>query len=131
MRNLSFMLTGMASAFHSKLTSVYGPEAARAKRLVAASGQGEHRAGDRGPLDGQVDQSLGIEPLESESALRVCRRVPATGAGFPEVIEISRGRLRRLAAEFRAAHDMRGVTDFRFDVAAVVGTDVEVIEAAF
>lgn len=40
-------------------------------------------------------------------------------------------RLRRLAGAFRSAHDLRGVTDFRFDVAAIVGTDVEVIEAAF
>lgn len=40
-------------------------------------------------------------------------------------------RLRRLAAEYLAAHRAPGVTDLRFDVAAVIGEEVEVIEAAF
>lgn len=40
-------------------------------------------------------------------------------------------RLRRLAAQFLAAHGAPGATDLRFDVAAVVGTEVEMIEAAF
>jgi putative endonuclease len=40
-------------------------------------------------------------------------------------------RLRRLAAQFLAAHGAPGVTDLRFDVAAVIGDQVEMIEAAF
>ena len=40
-------------------------------------------------------------------------------------------RLRRLAAEFLVAHRQRGIADLRFDVAAVIGSDVEMILAAF
>jgi putative endonuclease len=40
-------------------------------------------------------------------------------------------RLRRLAGEYLAAHVQAGVADLRFDVAAVIGDEVEMIEAAF
>jgi Holliday junction resolvase-like predicted endonuclease len=40
-------------------------------------------------------------------------------------------RLRRLAGSFLAAHPQPGVAHHRFDVASVVGDEVEVLEAAF
>ncbi|MFN0101689.1 MAG: hypothetical protein ACKV2U_06310 [Bryobacteraceae bacterium] len=43
MRNMSFMLSGMASAFHTKLTSVYGPEAARALGPLLLSAASPHK----------------------------------------------------------------------------------------
>lgn len=39
--------------------------------------------------------------------------------------------LRHLAAAYLGAHPPRGVRELRFDVAGVVGDEVEVIEAAF
>lgn len=41
-----------------------------------------------------------------------------------------RRRIRRLAAQWLATHDARGV-EVRFDVVAITGVRVEVIEAAF
>lgn len=43
MRNLSFMLAGMTEAFHHKLTSVYGPEAARALGPLLLSAASAYR----------------------------------------------------------------------------------------
>lgn len=51
---------------------------------------------------------------------------PALAVGFEK-----QRRLRRLAGAFLAAHGRFGATDLRFDVAAVVGDEVDVIEAAF
>ena len=43
MRNLSFMLSGMTEAFHHKLTSVYGAEAARALGPLLLSAASAYR----------------------------------------------------------------------------------------
>jgi putative endonuclease len=49
---------------------------------------------------------------------------PATAVGHTK-----QQRLRRLAVEWLAAHDVHGT--IRFDVAAVTGVQIEVFEAAF
>jgi hypothetical protein len=43
MRNMSCLLSGLASAFHQKLTSVYGPEAARALGPLLLSSASDRR----------------------------------------------------------------------------------------
>jgi putative endonuclease len=58
------------------------------------------------------------------------RSSTAYGSPAEAVTPVKRRRLRRLAAEWLAASGTRGV-DVRFDVAAVLGEAVEVVEAAF
>ena len=58
------------------------------------------------------------------------RRSDAYGGGAAAVGRLKQQRLRRLAAEWLATTGVHGV-DVRFDVVAVTGIDVEVIEAAF
>jgi putative endonuclease len=58
------------------------------------------------------------------------RRDDAYGGAAAAVGRIKQQRLRRLAAEWLATTGVHGV-DVRFDVAAVTGTHIEVIEAAF
>ena len=59
------------------------------------------------------------------------RTTAAFGSPALAVGPTKQQRLRRLAAEFLAASAVRGVTDLRFDVAAIIGDQVELIEAAF
>jgi len=59
------------------------------------------------------------------------RSTAAFGSPALAVGPLKQERLRRLAAEFLRLHPQPEVDDLRFDVAAVVGADVEVIEAAF
>jgi putative endonuclease len=54
----------------------------------------------------------------------------AFGGGAAAVGWAKQRRLRRLAASWLAANAVHGV-DVRFDVVAVTGTRIEVIEAAF
>jgi putative endonuclease len=58
------------------------------------------------------------------------RRSDAFGGGAAAVGRAKQRRLRGLALAWLAAHDVRGV-DIRFDVAAVTGTTIDVIESAF
>ena len=58
------------------------------------------------------------------------RRNDAYGGPAAAVGRLKQQRLRRLAAEWLTTTGVHGV-DVRFDVVAVTGTDVEVIEAAF
>jgi putative endonuclease len=58
------------------------------------------------------------------------RRTAAYGSPAEAVDARKQLRLRRLAAAWLAAHDVRHV-DVRFDVVAITGTTVETIEAAF
>jgi putative endonuclease len=59
------------------------------------------------------------------------RSTAAFGSPALAVGREKQAQLRRLAGAFLAAHPQRGVTDRRFDVAAVVGDEVEIYEAAF
>jgi putative endonuclease len=58
------------------------------------------------------------------------RRTDAYGPPAAAVGRVKQQRLRRLAAEWLATTGVRGV-DVRFDVVAVTGIQVEVIEGAF
>ena len=58
------------------------------------------------------------------------RRSDAYGGPAAAVGRLKQQRLRRLAAEWLATTGVHGV-DVRFDVVAITGVDVEVIEAAF
>jgi putative endonuclease len=58
------------------------------------------------------------------------RRTEAYGPPAAAVGRVKQQRLRRLAAEWLATTGVHGV-DVRFDVVAVTGIEVEVIEAAF
>ncbi|MFT3853321.1 MAG: YraN family protein [Ilumatobacteraceae bacterium] len=58
------------------------------------------------------------------------RRDDAFGGGLAAVGPAKQRRLRRLAVAWLSATGTRGV-DIRFDVAAVTGTTIDVVEAAF
>jgi putative endonuclease len=58
------------------------------------------------------------------------RRSDAFGSAAAAVGPVKQRRIRRLAAEWLASTGTGGV-DVRFDVVAVTGTTIEVIEAAF
>lgn len=58
------------------------------------------------------------------------RRTPSHGGPLAAVDGRKRTRLRRLAAAWLAEHSVRGV-DVRFDVAAVTGVRLEIVESAF
>lgn len=58
------------------------------------------------------------------------RRTDAFGSPAEAVTPAKQRRLRRLAAAWLAANGVHGV-EVRFDVASVLGTRVELIEAAF
>lgn len=58
------------------------------------------------------------------------RRTAAYGGPRSAVDARKQHRIRRLAAAWLAAHDVRGV-DVRFDVAAITGVRLELIESAF
>ena len=58
------------------------------------------------------------------------RRTEAFGPAAAAVGPVKQRRLRRLAAEWLAASGTRGV-EVRFDVVAVTGTRIDVIEGAF
>ena len=58
------------------------------------------------------------------------RRNDAFGPPAAAVGRVKQQRLRRLAAEWLATHHVHGV-DVRFDVVAVTGADLDVIENAF
>jgi putative endonuclease len=53
------------------------------------------------------------------------------GAPSAAVGPAKQERLRRLAGAYLAAHPMGGVERYRFDVASVVGDEVDLLEAAF
>lgn len=58
------------------------------------------------------------------------RRTASHGGPLAAVDERKRVRVRRLAAAWLAAHDVHGV-DVRFDVAAITGVRLEIVESAF
>lgn len=58
------------------------------------------------------------------------RRTEVYGPAASAVGPVKQQRLRRLAAEWLATSGTRGV-EVRFDVVAVTGTDIDVIEGAF
>jgi putative endonuclease len=72
--------------------------------------------------------------VRRDGLLVVCevkaRRTDAFGPPAGAVGRVKQQRLRRLAAEWLATSGIRGV-EIRFDVVAVTGIEVEVIEDAF
>lgn len=58
------------------------------------------------------------------------RRTASHGGPIAAVDERKRLRLRRLAAAWLATHGVHGV-DVRFDVAAITGVRLEIVESAF
>jgi putative endonuclease len=58
------------------------------------------------------------------------RRTAAFGSPAEAVTPTKQARIRRLASAWLAANEVRGV-EVRFDVAALLGDELEVIEAAF
>lgn len=59
------------------------------------------------------------------------RRTAAFGVPALAVTQAKQRRLRRLAAVWLAEHRLPARLDVRFDVASVVGTEVEIYERAF
>jgi putative endonuclease len=83
------------------------------------------RAG-RGELDLVVRRGPVLVFCEVKTRATIAYGSPALAVGRDKQVQ-----LRQLAGRFLAAHPQRGVRDHRFDVAAVVGDDIEVYEAAF
>lgn len=79
---------------------------------------------------GELDLVLRRGPLLVFCEVKT-RSTLAFGSPALAVGREKQAQLRRLAGAFLATHPQRGVRDRRFDVAAVVGTDVTVYEAAF
>lgn len=91
--------------------------------IVARRWRAPARAGE---LDLVVRRGPLVAFCEVKTRATVAFGSPALAVG-PE----KQDRLRRLAGAFLAAHPQPGVRDLRFDVAAVVGDDVDLIQAAF
>jgi putative endonuclease len=83
----------------------------------------------RGP-GGELDLVLRRDQLVAFCEVKTCA-TSAFGSPALAVGPAKQVRLRRLAAAFLATHPQRGARDHRFDVAAVVGDEVEIIPAAF
>ena len=84
---------------------------------------------------GEIDLILVLPGAAGAHVLVFCEVKARAGSEFggPEgaVNWAKQRRLRRLAATWLAAEKPRGLVTVRFDVAAVVGARVQVIEAAF
>ncbi|HAN37180.1 MAG: YraN family protein [Ilumatobacteraceae bacterium] len=84
---------------------------------------------------GEIDLILVLPGAAGADVLVFCEVKARAGSEFggPEgaVNWAKQRRLRRLAATWLAAEKPRGLVTVRFDVAAVVGARVQVIEAAF
>lgn len=83
----------------------------------------------REPSLGEIDLVVSRPGLIVISEVKT-RRTDRFGPPTLAVGETKQRRLRRLAAAWLAARDVHGV-DVRFDVVAITGTTVEVIEGAF
>lgn len=84
------------------------------------------RAGRYGELDLVVRRGPLLVFCEVKARATDAFGSPALAVGAAKQEQI-----RRLAQLFLHRHPQHGVTDHRFDVAAVIGDDVELIEAAF
>jgi putative endonuclease len=78
---------------------------------------------------GELDLVLGRGRLVVFAEVKA-RATAMYGSPASAVGEVKRRRVRALAARWLADRGVHGV-DVRFDVVAVTGTEVEVIEAAF
>lgn len=86
--------------------------------------------GRRGELDLVVARNDRHAPLLVVFTEVKARRTDRHGPPESAVSSAKQQRIRRLASEWLHDHDVHGV-DVRFDVVAVLGTRVEVFEAAF
>ena len=84
------------------------------------------RAGRHGELDLVVRRGPLLVFCEVKARATSAFGSPALAVGAAKQQQV-----RTLAALFLQRHPQHGVTDHRFDVAAVIGDDVELIEAAF
>jgi putative endonuclease len=79
--------------------------------------------------DGELDLVVAIDRLVVFCEVKA-RRDDRFGSAAEAVGHAKQRRIRRLAAQWLAAHDAHGV-EVRFDVVGVTGVRVDVIEAAF
>jgi putative endonuclease len=79
---------------------------------------------------GELDLILRRDDLLAFCEVKT-RSSSAYGSPALAVGPVKQDRLRRLAMDFLRAHPQGGVERLRFDVASVVGAQIDVIEAAF
>ena len=79
--------------------------------------------------NGEIDLVLGRDRTIVFCEVKA-RRTTTFGTPAEAVTPTKQARIRRLASAWLAAHGTRGI-EVRFDVAALLGDDLEVIEAAF
>ena len=80
--------------------------------------------------EGELDLVLGADGLVVFCEVKT-RTSDAFGAPAEAVTRVKQARLRRLAAQWLGEHGGGRRGEVRFDVAAVLGGDVEVLEGAF
>ena len=102
---------------------------ARAARWYEARGWDVLDRNWRDGRNGEIDLVLGRDRTVVFCEVKA-RRTAAFGSPAEAVTPTKQARIRRLASAWLAAHDARGV-EVRFDVAAILGDELEVIEAAF
>ena len=102
---------------------------ARAARWYEARGWEVLARNWRDGRHGEIDLILGRGATIVFCEVKA-RRTAAFGSPAEAVTPTKQARIRRLASAWLAAHEVRGV-EVRFDVAALLGDELEVIEAAF
>ena len=102
---------------------------ARAARWYEARGWEVLDRNWRDGRNGEIDLVLGQGSTVVFCEVKA-RRTAAFGSPAEAVTPTKQARIRRLASAWLAAHEVRGV-EVRFDVAALLGDQLEVIEAAF
>jgi putative endonuclease len=102
---------------------------ARAARWYEARGWEVLDRNWRDGRNGEIDLVLGRDATIVFCEVKA-RRTAAYGSPAEAVTPTKQARIRRLASAWLAAHQARGV-EVRFDVVALLGDELEVIEAAF
>ena len=102
---------------------------ARAARWYEARGWEVLDRNWRDGRNGEIDLVLRRERMIVFCEVKA-RRTAAYGSPAEAVTPAKQARIRRLASAWLTAQEVRGV-EVRFDVVAILGDDLEVIEAAF